>query len=52
MVYKLKDLKYIYNILGNFDANIEVIKSYFEIDLILDKDTFYTNHLLKKKNNS
>lgn len=49
MVYKLKDLKYIYNILGNFDANIEVIKSYFEIDLILDKDTFYTNASLEEK---
>ena len=43
IAYKLKDLKYIYNILGNFDANIEVIKTYFEIDIILDQDTFYTN---------
>lgn len=43
IAYKLKDLKYIYNILGNFDANLEVIKTYFEIDLIIDKDTFYTN---------
>lgn len=43
IAYKLKDLKYIYNILGNFDTNLEVIKTYFEIELIIDKDTFYTN---------
>ncbi len=43
IVHKLKDLKNIYNILGNYDANIEVIKTYFEIDLVIDKDTFYTN---------
>lgn len=50
IAYKLTDLKYIYNILGNFDANIEVIKAYFEIDLIVDKDTFYTNANLEVRN--
>lgn len=43
IAYKIKNLKYIYNILGNFDANIEVIKTYFEINLVINEDTFYTN---------
>lgn len=43
VVYKLKDLKHVHNILGNFDANLEVIKTYFEINLILSEDSFYTD---------
>ncbi len=43
VVYKLKDLKHTYNILGTYDSNLEIIKTYFEINLVLKEDTFYSD---------
>lgn len=42
-VYKLEDLKHAHNLLGSFDNNIEVIKTYFNIRLVLKDDSFYTD---------
>jgi len=42
-VYTLSDLKNTYNILGPFDRNINVIKTYFNAKLILKEDTFYSD---------
>lgn len=43
IVYTLNDLKNAYHILGPFDRNIDVIKTYFGVKLILKENTFYTN---------
>lgn len=45
--YRLADLKHTYNILGPNDRNIELIKVYYDIKLILKEDTFYTNGSLE-----
>ncbi len=42
-VYTLTDLKNAYNILGPFDRNIDVIKTYFDTKIVLQDDTFYSN---------
>lgn len=42
-VYKLKDLKHTYAILGSFDRNLEVMRTYFDIKLVLKEDTFMSN---------
>lgn len=42
-VYKLKDLKHTYAILGSFDRNLEVMRAYFDIKLVLKEDTFMSN---------
>ena len=42
-VYRLKDLKHAYTILGSFDRNIEVMKTYFDIKLNLKEDLFVSN---------